>query len=77
MTIRCLVFGPLSDILPNQEIEVEESCTILQFRNHLYKQYPALKERRFTIARNHTIANDEDRLTHQDEVALLPPFSGG
>ena len=77
MTIRCLVFGPLQDILQSQEIEVEESCTMPQFRNQLYKLYPALQERRFVMARNHTITNEEEILNDQDEVALIPPFSGG
>lgn len=46
-------------------------------REHLAAKYPQIKGIRFRIAVNQEICETDTLLTHEDEVALLPAFSGG
>jgi molybdopterin converting factor small subunit len=43
----------------------------------LLLQFPTLNQQTFVIAVNHKMAEADLILTKGDEVALLPPFSGG
>jgi molybdopterin converting factor small subunit len=47
-------------------------------RNQLISAYPQLRDlRSLFIAVNLKYANDEALLTENDEIALIPPVSGG
>ncbi|WP_339609426.1 MoaD/ThiS family protein [uncultured Planktosalinus sp.] len=46
-------------------------------KKKLQQQYPALVELTFSIAVNKKIIQQKTLLNPEDEVALLPPFSGG
>lgn len=77
MKIQLRVFGPITDILPNQELDLAEQTGVSQLREKLLLKYPALNQQTFVLAVNHKMAEDDLILTKGDEVALLPPFSGG
>lgn len=52
--------------------------TVGELRQCLVSKYPQLKGlRSLFIAVNHTYAEDTLRLTEADEIALIPPVSGG
>jgi molybdopterin converting factor small subunit len=51
---------------------------ISELREFLTAKWPLLKDATFVISINRIIVNDLDHpITENDEVALLPPFSGG
>lgn len=80
MTITLAVFGIARDIIGAAtlplDIPAEESVDELLAR--LRRLYPALAElRSLAIAVNSEYAHPADRLHPHDEVALLPPVSGG
>jgi molybdopterin converting factor small subunit len=77
MTIKS--FGKITDVLP-QEIEPEKRYqNWFELQNHLYDKFPKLKDEHYLVAVNHKIISENENpdLHHGDEIALLPPFSGG
>ena len=43
----------------------------------LHSSHPQLKGLKYVLSVNRKIIHDNTRLMQDDEVALLPPFSGG
>lgn len=72
-------FGITREILGSKEKVVEvEGQTVAELRAELLKNYPALISlRSLMIAVNNVYADDAEILREQDEIALIPPVSGG
>lgn len=80
MKIRILTFGIAQDITGAAQVElvVPETHSVADLRQALYKQYPALQRlSSLLIAVNAQYSADETLLQENDEVALIPPVSGG
>jgi molybdopterin converting factor subunit 1 len=80
MTINVLLFGITVDIAGKRRmaLEVEEGCNVLQLRRSLQEMYPELVSlRSLTLAVNNEYAPDTHTLGSGDEVAVIPPVSGG
>lgn len=81
MNVRALFFASLKDIVGARSIEIEmaEGDTVADLSSVLLDRYPALGGR-LTLVRvavNSELANELHRLYADDEVAYLPPVSGG
>jgi molybdopterin converting factor subunit 1 len=64
----------------NEEpLDTASSLTADQLWELLVKRHPALAEIRANcrLARNGSFADAAEEFSNQDEVAVLPPFSGG
>ena len=61
------------------EVELPGDATVAQLRTALARDYPPLETALASVvfAVNAEYAGDETRLTEQDEVACIPPVSGG
>ncbi len=81
MTVHVLFFGLLKDLLgrSSDTIEVAEGATVGTVFEHYASQYPRLNEMADSIAlaRNHEFAKPDQVLSDGDEIALMPPVSGG
>jgi molybdopterin synthase catalytic subunit len=81
MTVQVLFFGLLKDLLgrSSDTIEVAEGATMGTVFEHYASQYPRLNEMADSIAlaRNHEFAESDQVLSDGDEIALMPPVSGG
>ncbi|MGH9583034.1 MAG: molybdenum cofactor biosynthesis protein, partial [Bryobacteraceae bacterium] len=81
MRVRVLFFGVLKDIVGRSEelIEVEPHATLGSLFEHYSNRYETLREKRPSIlfARNREFAKAEAVLGENDEIAFLPPVSGG
>lgn len=81
MRIRVLFFGPLREIVGAAEevAELEEGSSLEQLFAHYGKRFPALAGLRASVvaSRNQQFAGWDTRLAAGDEVAFLPPVSGG
>lgn len=80
MTLRMLVFGIARDIIGAPEIwmDMPEHITVEDLRKSLYLQYPAFEKlRSLAIAVNSEYAQSGQRINHMDEIAIIPPVSGG
>lgn len=81
MRIRVLIFGSLKDLLgkSNDAVELPEGATLAELLARYEKAHPKLKALLPAIAMsiNQEYAAPSRRLADADEVALLPPVSGG
>lgn len=80
MTIRVLTFGIARDITGTGTLEVQlpEGATIDTAQQYFREKYPALNRlSSLIIALNAEYAPGETVLRENDEIALIPPVSGG
>lgn len=80
MEIKLLAFGISKDILGSREFQftLDGECSVGQLKKQLLKQYPAFEDlRSLAIAVNNNYAEDHLILKSGDEIALIPPVSGG
>jgi MoaE-MoaD fusion protein len=79
--IRVLFFGLLKEICggPEARINLPEGSTAGAVFEHYATEFPKLRPlaSSIVIARNHEFASPGEPLAEGDEVALLPPVSGG
>lgn len=77
MKTRILFFGQLTDITRCASVELEVPETVFALKEVLFARYPLLKQSKFMIAINNTMALDETQIVENATIALMPPFSGG
>ena len=84
MTI--LLFGVTKDIVGSPSLSIPTASitgrsipkTVKELRLFLGKAYPELsKLSSLAVAVNNTYAKDEKQINSYDEIALIPPVSGG
>jgi len=81
MLVHVLFFGVLKDLAGQggESLDLPESATLGDVLSHYEARIPRLKEWVFSIAMsvNQEYAGPEAKLSQGDEIALLPPVSGG
>lgn len=80
MEIRVLAFGIVKDIFEGSEktISLPAEATVAELRAALKQNFPELENlRSWMIAVNNTYADDGLPVREGDEVAIIPPVSGG
>jgi sulfur-carrier protein len=76
---RIKAFGITKDLLGGREATIEiKGQTVGDLRNALNERYPQLMGlRSLFIAVNNDYADENILLSTSDEIALIPPVSGG
>lgn len=80
MTIKILAFGIAKDIVggTTADMSLADTSTVHELRRALEQRYPALKQlKSFMIAVNNEYVADEQTINETDEIAIIPPVSGG
>jgi molybdopterin converting factor subunit 1 len=81
MRVQVLFFGLLKDIAgrASEALELPEASTVADLLRHYESQMPKLRALLPSLALsvNQHYAGPGTVLGHNDEVALLPPVSGG
>jgi molybdopterin converting factor subunit 1 len=79
MDVKVLAFGIAKDIFGRSSVDLHlNGNTTADLKTTLEEEYPRLKQlRSYMIAVNNEYALDEGILTETDEIALIPPVSGG
>jgi molybdopterin converting factor small subunit len=80
MEINILAFGIAKDIFGSSEviIDLANDATISNLKYLLEHQYPRLKHlATYMVAVNNEYALDGDNIHERDEIAIIPPVSGG
>lgn len=84
ITLKVKSFSILREIIGKEQITLqlprkEEGTTVADLRIRILELYPAISGQRIVmaIAVNAKIANDKSIINDFDEIALLPPISGG
>lgn len=79
--VKVLFFGAAADRAGTREttLPADPGSTLEELWSHLVKRHPDLSPMRDTLAFavNGEYARMEERLSDGDEVAVLPPVSGG
>ncbi len=79
-TLRIKAFGITRDIVGSRELTLElgDQKTVSGLKKILAEKCPSIKGlKSLVIAVNNEYANDSQPLTESDEIALIPPVSGG
>ena len=75
MHVNIIAFGQIADITGSElTLDVHDTGSLVEMLN---EQFPELHKKKFTIAVNRQVVTVNTPLTHNDTVALMPPFSGG
>jgi molybdopterin converting factor subunit 1 len=79
MKYRIKTFGITKEILGAKEVHFEmNGNTVGELRDALSNEYPDIKSlNSLMIAINNAYADDKTILSEVDEIALIPPVSGG
>jgi len=75
------LFASLRHAMNSDEIKINvgEDITVLKMKEILFETFPNLKKINlpFMVTINHKYAVDSDIVRINDEIALIPPVSGG
>ncbi len=77
MKINIRLFGQLTDITKQSELEIPDVKNTDELNQKLVEMFPKLAAFTYTMAINKMIIRGNTILNNEDTVALLPPFSGG
>jgi len=81
MSIRVLFFASLADIAGGRErcVESAEVTDVISVFNKFAAEFPAMEAHRASIllALNSEFARPDTPVSDGDEIAFLPPVSGG
>ena len=81
MKVNVRLFAGLHDLLGKRDVvlELAEGATVLQLREQLADEYPIVRPYLTTLvcAVGEEYVPEEHRLQEGDDVALIPPVSGG
>jgi sulfur-carrier protein len=80
MQLTLKYFGLITDFTKKKDEVIffeADSVTLLEVQSKLQETYPELKNANYSFALNQSIIQGNIALKNQDEIALLPPFSGG
>ena len=78
--MKILAFGIVKEIFgaPQVNIDIEGGEDVAALKTSLEKKYPKLGELgSYMIAVNNEYASANDIITANDEIAVIPPVSGG
>jgi molybdopterin converting factor subunit 1 len=79
--IKVKLFGISTEIIGKREmtILVPVGTTVGNLKKKITKMYPSLDMDNipFVFAVNHKVLSEDVPVTHLDEIAILPPVSGG
>ena len=80
MKLQIKLFGIAREMVGDNslEIEVQDNTTVKDFKQKLYTLYPDMERlRTLMVAVNADYGEDDTILKAEDEVAIIPPVSGG
>ncbi|CAN5132468.1 molybdopterin converting factor subunit 1 [soil metagenome] len=80
MNYKILLFGITKDIIGKPEIDLDfpSSVKVNDILSKLKAEYPALKSlNSLVVAVNNEYAETDETVKEADEIALIPPVSGG
>jgi len=78
--MKILCFGIAKEVMGTAHIEIDGTAvtTIQELRSYLSITYPELnKYSQYMVAVNQTYAENTEKITGADEIAIIPPVSGG
>lgn len=75
--LKIKAFGMLAEKFPASEFKFPFYQNTEELLWALKKEYPQLESLKFSVAVNKEVVQQNHALQVKDEIALMPPFSGG
>lgn len=75
--MKILFFASIAEHTGTDILTLEPVRSTAELREVLHNRYPGLEKFSYAIAVNKSVVQGNSSLNDSDEVALLPPFSGG
>ena len=75
--MRVLFFASIAEYTETNEIYLDHVNDTEELKVILKQKYPGIEGFSYAMAVNKTMLTQNQKLNDDDEVALLPPFSGG
>jgi len=79
--LKIRLFAILRDVVGEREISISvpSGVTVRYLNNEILKKYPQLSSfsNKFVTSVNYKVTSGDTIITSSDEIALLPPVSGG
>jgi len=81
-TLKIRLFGILREKMDSDDLIIsihDTSISLKKLRKYLEELYPSLglNEINFVFAVNKVICNEDTNVKPSDEIAIIPPISGG
>ncbi len=77
MSLKIVLFGSLVDIIGRSEIAIDDCKDTQELKERMIIDFPKLKSCEFLISVDKKIIRDNLVFSGGNEIAFLPPFSGG
>ena len=77
MGIKVLYFGRIAEICNTTSEIFTDVIDVDALKNAIHSKYNLLLSFKYKVSINNKIYNENRMLNNGDEIALLPPFSGG
>lgn len=79
MKLTIKYFGMIEEEVGKHEevLEFPNSISVGELDNHLKVLYPSIVKKSYQFAVNQSIVSNEEIISSDAEIALLPPFAGG
>lgn len=77
MKVNVLIFGQLKDVTGSNVCEVDDVSDTDELLRKMNERYPQLKHKKFLVAVQKEIIQNNTPLGDNFTIALLPPYSGG
>lgn len=77
MDINLLAFGQIADIIGKSSLKFSRVEDTEELKRALSELFPTLSLIKYSIAVNKSVIQENTKLSNEDTIALLPPFSGG
>lgn len=78
--MKILAFGICREIFATSELNIENEniSDVASLKDYLSQSYPALANlKSYMIAVNNEYVSDNQSISINDEIAIIPPVSGG
>ncbi len=79
--VKVKLFGSFTEIVGKREITIMTSngTTVGNLKKTIFEMYPSLGLTNIPLvfAVNRRVASEDSSVTYLDEIAILPPISGG
>ncbi|MCJ7450008.1 MAG: MoaD/ThiS family protein [Bacteroidales bacterium] len=77
MVVKVLFFGVLTEVTQTSCKHYNDVNSISHLKFRIQDDFPEIVHYNFRISVNNEIINDDAVLNDGDEIAFMPPFSGG
>lgn len=75
--VNVTFYGVLAELAQKPSISLHGVSNTDELKQQLLQQYPDMAKHNFIVAVNNQLINKNTSITNGDQIAVMPPFSGG